>query len=82
MIAGALLLATAWGEHQSLDWAAIRNTMCGTPVMDGRKALHGTLLSSLGFAYVGIGRASTASAHVNDYFLDLAGPVEMHAVAD
>jgi hypothetical protein len=81
MIADALL-ATARGEHQSLDLAEMRNTMRGTPVLDGREPLNGVLSSSLGFAYVGIGRTTTASAQANDDFLDLAGPVEMHAVRD
>jgi len=81
MIADALL-SIAWRERQSLDSAEMRNTMRSTPVMDGREPLNGVLPSSLGFAYVGIGRTTTASAHVNGYFLDLAGTVEMHAVTD
>ena len=80
--ADALLLATEWGEYQSLDWPAIRNVMRGTLVIDGRNILDGTLLSSLGFTYVGIGRTPVNSVHSNGYLLDHVTAREAHAVAD
>jgi len=80
--ADALLLATEWCEYRSIDWRAIRDAMRGTLVIDGRNALDGALLSSLGFAYVGIGRTPVASVHMNDYFLDQVQAGEPLSVAD
>jgi UDPglucose 6-dehydrogenase len=67
--AHALLVATEWREYRSLDWRAIRDLMRGTLVIDGRNVLDGALLSSLGFAYAGVGRPPAAAAHLNGYYL-------------
>jgi UDPglucose 6-dehydrogenase len=80
--ADALLLATEWREYRLLDWREIRAAMRGTLVIDGRNALDGDLLSSLGFAYVGVGRPRAVSIHVNGHSLDYAAAFETHAVAD
>jgi UDPglucose 6-dehydrogenase len=80
--ADAVLLATEWCEYRSLDWRAIRNAMRGTLVVDGRNALDGALLSSLGFSYVGVGRPLATSAYVNDCLLDNAHAVGALAGAD
>jgi UDPglucose 6-dehydrogenase len=80
--ADALLLATEWLEYRSLDWQAIRSAMRGTLVVDGRNALDGALLSSLGFDYVGIGRTLSDSVHMNGYVLDHAHAVGALAGAD
>jgi hypothetical protein len=81
MVADALVLATKWVECRSFDRRVIRNAMRDTLVIHGHSALDGALLFTLEFAYAGIDRMSTASAHVND-FLDLPGTVEAHTVAD
>ncbi len=81
MVVDALLPATEWDEYRLLARRAIRNAIRGTLVVDGRNALDLALLSSPGFVYVRIGRASATSAQLNDV-LDSAGTVEAHAVAD
>ena len=82
--ADALLLATEWCEYRSIDWVAIREAMRGTLVIDGRNTLDGALLSSLGFAYVGVGRPPAASVHVHDHMLDQVHAAGAHVagVAD
>lgn len=55
--ADALLLATEWPEYQALDWGAIRTSMRGKTVLDGRNVLDGALLRALGFRYLSFGKA-------------------------
>ncbi|MQL51996.1 nucleotide sugar dehydrogenase [Desulfofundulus thermobenzoicus] len=53
----ALLVATAWPEFSTLDWAAVRPVMHPPYlVMDGRNCLAAEELRQKGFLYWGIGR--------------------------
>lgn len=52
----ALALVTEWPEYLSLDWGRIHEAMRHPAVIDGRNALDGRHLASLGFNYYSIGR--------------------------
>jgi len=53
--ADACVLVTEWKEFVELDWAAARRVMARPLVIDGRNALDGRLLCSLGYEYEGVG---------------------------
>jgi UDPglucose 6-dehydrogenase len=52
----ACVLVTEWQEFLDLDWGAARDVMARPLVIDGRNALDGAALASLGFTYEGVGR--------------------------
>ncbi len=55
--AEALLLLTEWDEIVKADWTSIADDMrCPKFVFDGRNALDVTVMTRLGFDYVGVGR--------------------------
>ncbi len=60
--ADAVVLVTEWPEFVGLDWAAVRDAMRGTLVVDGRNALNPAAVSAAGLVYEGIGRRSAAPA--------------------
>jgi UDPglucose 6-dehydrogenase len=53
--ADAIVLVTEWAEFLALDWAAVKESMSGTVVIDGRNALDGAKLRAAGLDYEGIG---------------------------
>jgi UDPglucose 6-dehydrogenase len=57
--ADACVLVTEWEEFINLDWAAARHVMARPLVIDGRNALDGHLLCSLGYEYEGVGTRIT-----------------------
>ncbi len=59
--ADALVLVTEWPQLADVDWAAIRGTMRGNVVIDGRNFLDPTALQAAGFVYEGIGRAAAGA---------------------
>lgn len=54
--AEAVVLCTEWAEFADLDWARVKTRMVRPLILDGRNALDGERLISLGFEYIGIGR--------------------------
>jgi len=54
--AEALVLATEWPEFLDLDWARMRRVMARPLILDGRNFLPRSLVTALGFEYVGMGR--------------------------
>ena len=59
--ADALLLTTEWNEFRELDWEAIRDTMRGRVLVDGRNMHDPTRMQRLGFEYYAIGRVTEAN---------------------
>jgi UDPglucose 6-dehydrogenase len=57
--ADAVVLVTEWAEFKELDWAAVREAMAGTLLIDGRNALDAEAIRAAGLIYEGIGRTST-----------------------
>jgi UDPglucose 6-dehydrogenase len=55
--ADALILATQWNEFKQLDFARIHSMMRKPIVLDGRNLWDAETLRSLGFKYIGVGRA-------------------------
>ena len=55
--ADALVLATGWPEFRTLDFARIRRIVRQPVIVDTKNLLEGERLRSLGFRYVGVGRA-------------------------
>ena len=55
--ADALILATQWNEFKQLDFARIHAMMRKPIVLDGRNLWDAETLRSLGFKYIGVGRA-------------------------
>jgi UDPglucose 6-dehydrogenase len=55
--ADALIVGTGWPEFRSLDFAKIKLLLRQPIIMDTKNLLDPTRLRSLGFQYVGIGRA-------------------------
>jgi len=53
------VITTEWPEYRELDWARIRDAMLEPVVVDGRRLLRGTKLTSLGFRYLTIGSPPT-----------------------
>lgn len=58
--ADACVLVTEWNEFLELDWASAKATMARPIVIDGRNALDGPALVSMGFTYEGVGTRSIA----------------------
>jgi UDPglucose 6-dehydrogenase len=54
--ADAVLLVTEWQEIVGLDWSVVKGRMRTPFVLDGRNALDGHRLQSLGYRYLGVGR--------------------------
>ena len=51
----ACVLVTEWDEFLDLDWASIKESMARPIIVDGRNALDGPRLATLGFTYEGVG---------------------------
>ena len=60
--ASALLVVTEWREFRSPDFAALLAAMKTPLLLDGRNLYNPAQLKSLGFEYVGIGRAAASLA--------------------
>jgi UDPglucose 6-dehydrogenase len=60
--ADAAVIVTEWPELLHLPWAEAREAMRNPLVIDGRNQLDPATMRSLGFAYEGIGRASSPFA--------------------
>lgn len=54
----ALLLATEWNEFKQLDFVKIKQLLCSPIILDGRNLWDSDFLKSMGFTYMGIGRAN------------------------
>lgn len=80
--ADALLLATEGRESRLLDWREIQAAMCGMLVIDGRNALDGALLCSIGFAYDSVGRPPAVSVHEISHSRDYAAVFDAPVVTD
>lgn len=77
----ALLLATEWGEYRDLDWRAMRDQMRGWKVLDGRNALDGEAMATLGFTYHSVGRPSRSPEPVPLPALRRAHDLMLHVAA-
>ncbi|HCS39704.1 MAG TPA: UDP-glucose 6-dehydrogenase [Anaerolineaceae bacterium] len=55
--ADALLLATEWNEFKQIDFVKIKQLLRNPVILDGRNLWDSDLLKSMGFTYMGIGRA-------------------------
>jgi UDPglucose 6-dehydrogenase len=55
--ADALLLATEWNEFKQIDFMKIKQLLRNPVILDGRNLWDSELLKSMGFTYMGIGRA-------------------------
>jgi UDPglucose 6-dehydrogenase len=53
----ALVVGTAWSEFRSLDYDRIKRTLRRPLIVDTKNILDAVRMRSLGFEYVGIGRA-------------------------
>jgi len=53
------VLGTDWPIYRDLDWAQVRSTMRSPTLIDGRRALDGDRLRTLGFRFEVIGTAPT-----------------------
>ncbi|WP_210494045.1 UDP-glucose/GDP-mannose dehydrogenase family protein [Patulibacter sp. SYSU D01012] len=60
--ADAVVLVTEWQEFRDLDLAALRETMAGDVLVDGRNALDGAKAAAAGLRYEGIGRPAQLPA--------------------
>lgn len=54
--ADALLILTEWHCFRNLDYSRIKSLMKSPCIVDGRNLLEPSLLTSLGFSYLGVGR--------------------------
>jgi UDPglucose 6-dehydrogenase len=54
--ADAIVLVTEWNEFTGLDLAAVKRTMRGSLLIDGRNLYDPEALLALGFDYVGVAR--------------------------
>jgi len=61
--ADGLLLATHWNEFKQLDFARIYQIMQHPILLDGRNLWDAEQLKSLGFKYMGVGRAVNGTFH-------------------
>ncbi len=59
--ADALVLVTEWKPFCYPDWAAIKNTMRGRMIFDGRNQYDPKQVQAAGFQYTAIGRGNVAS---------------------
>ena len=60
--ADAAVVVTEWPELRDLPWAELRDTMRTAVVVDGRNHLDPETMRNAGYAYEGIGRASTSAS--------------------
>ncbi|MDR3636186.1 MAG: UDP-glucose/GDP-mannose dehydrogenase family protein [Isosphaeraceae bacterium] len=58
--ADALAILTDWPEFREIDLELVRIAMAGRVLFDGRNMLNKATVERLGFAYLGVGRTSTA----------------------
>ena len=58
--ADALAVLTDWPEFAEVDLAQVRAVMRGNVIFDGRNLLGKKGAEEAGFAYIGVGRPSTA----------------------
>ncbi len=58
MESDAIVIATDWPQFKELDWHAIKNSMRGNVVIDGRNLLEIDFMKKLGFEYECVGRVS------------------------
>jgi UDPglucose 6-dehydrogenase len=56
--ADAILILTGWHQFRALDWAAVKRTVHNPIIIDGVNLLDPEEMRSLGFTYIGVGRAS------------------------
>jgi len=54
--ADACVLVTEWDEILALDWGRIKDSMSSPVLIDGRNALDGETMQTLGFIYEGVGK--------------------------
>jgi UDPglucose 6-dehydrogenase len=59
--ADAAVLVTEWPQFSEFDWAAGRQAMRGSVVLDGRNFLDGDAVRAAGLSYDGIGIGGTVS---------------------
>ncbi len=57
--ADALVVVTEWNEFRNPDFEVMRRLMRQPVIFDGRNVYDPTRMTTLGFTYYGIGRAST-----------------------
>jgi UDPglucose 6-dehydrogenase len=53
--ADAVVLVADWPQYRSLPWAGLRDQMRTPLIVDGRNALDGRWLGTLGYTYLGFG---------------------------
>jgi UDPglucose 6-dehydrogenase len=58
--ADALAILTDWPEFREIDLEPVRIAMAGRVLFDGRNMLDKAAVERAGFAYLGVGRSSTA----------------------
>ena len=56
--AEAAIIATEWPDYRDLDWAAAREVMSATVVIDGRRLLDPARMRTLGYTYTRVGSPS------------------------
>jgi UDPglucose 6-dehydrogenase len=54
----ALVVGTGWPEFRALDFSKIKKLLKRTIIVDTKNLLDSHRLRSMGFQYVGVGRAS------------------------
>ena len=59
--ADAIVLATAWGEFQAVDFQRLRAVVRRAVILDGRNALPVAEATKAGFTLVGVGRSTVAA---------------------
>jgi UDPglucose 6-dehydrogenase len=57
--ADAIVLATEWNEFRNLDLRKLKAVMAGDALLDARNIYDPATVTSVGFRYLGIGRAGT-----------------------
>jgi UDPglucose 6-dehydrogenase len=57
--ADAIVLATEWNEFRNLDLRKLKAVMAGNALLDARNIYDPATVTSVGFRYLGIGRAGT-----------------------
>jgi len=55
--ADALIVSTGWPEFRTLDFQRIKSLLRNPLIVDTKNLLDGTRLRTLGFQYIGVGRA-------------------------
>ncbi len=62
--ADAVVIATEWPAFAALDWAALRSTVNGPLIVDGRRLLDPERVRAAGFRYERVGTASDEDVEV------------------